>query len=141
MSYSIELADAPDDTLRAAIAAPLLAFNAALAGPSGQRALVLVVHDENRVVAGGLWGATGYGWLYTQMLVVPEAGRGQGLGADLMRRAEAEARARGCHAAWVDTQFGARGFYERLGYVAFGELPDYPPGFSRTFLAKRLDPP
>lgn len=54
--------------------------------------------------------------------------------------AEAEARRRGCHHAWVDTQFGARGFYERLGYVAFGELPDYPPGFVRTFLRKTLTP-
>jgi hypothetical protein len=38
----------------------------------------------------------------------------------------------------VDTQFGARPFYERLGYSVFGELPDYPPGFSRVFLRKSL---
>lgn len=138
MSFTIALVDAPDDTLRAAIAAPLLAFNAALAGPSGQRALVLVLRDDTRAVAGGLWGATGHGWLYTQMLIVPEGARGQGLGAQLMQRAETEAIARGCHGAWVDTQFGARGFYERQGYTTFGELPDYPPGFCRTFLFKRL---
>jgi GNAT superfamily N-acetyltransferase len=135
----IEPADTPDDTLRAQIAAPLLVFNSALAGPSGHRPLVLVLRAEEGHVAGGMWGATAHGWLYTQMLVVPEAARGQGLGAKLMQQAEALARERGCIGAWVDTQFGARGFYERLGYAAFGELRDYPPGFSRTFLFKRLD--
>jgi hypothetical protein len=55
-----------------------------------------------------------------------------------MQHAEQEALQRGCGNAWVDTQFGARGFYERLGYECFGELPDYPPGFSRTFLRKAL---
>ena len=136
---TIEPVDTPDDTLRARIAAPLLAFNSALAGPSGHRSLVLVLRTDDGHVAGGLWGATAHGWLYTQMLVVPETARGQGLGAQLMRQAEALACERGCIGAWVDTQFGARGFYERLGYAAFGELPDYPPGFSRTFLFKRLD--
>ena len=139
MTVSLELATTPDDTLRAQIAAPLLAFNGARAGPSGHQALVLVLRQDDGAVIGGLWGATTYGWLYTQMLVVPEALRGQGWGARLMQRAEALARERGCIGAWVDTQFGARGFYERLGYAAFGELPDHPPGFTRTFLSKRLD--
>ena len=52
--------------------------------------------------------------------------------------AEEEARRRGCHHAWVDTQFGARPFYEKLGYRVFGELPDYPPGYNRSFLQKAL---
>ena len=30
----------------------------------------------------------------------------------------------------------ARGFYERLGYAAFGLIEDYPPGHSRIFLKK-----
>jgi GNAT superfamily N-acetyltransferase len=90
------------------------------------------------VVIGGLWASTGYGWLYTQMLLVPESLRGQGVGQRLMADAEEEARRRGCRNAWVDTQFGARPFYERLGYVVFGELADYPPGFTRSFLKKAL---
>lgn len=134
----IALVADPDDALRRAIAAPLLAFNEALAGASGHRTLALAVHDAAGAVCGGLWGATGHGWLYTQMLVVPEAERGQGLGRALMQAAEAEALGRGCARAWVDTQFGARGFYERLGYTVFGELPDYPAGFRRSFLHKAL---
>jgi GNAT superfamily N-acetyltransferase len=134
----IELATQPDDDLRRAIMAPLLAYNTALAGPSGHQTLALAVRDADGRVCGGLWAATAYGWLYTQLLAVPEAARGQGLGRQLMQAAEAEARQRGCHHAWVDTQFGARGFYERLGYTQFGHLPDYPPGHTRSFLQKAL---
>jgi GNAT superfamily N-acetyltransferase len=138
MDYTIALSEVADDPLRKAIAAPLLQYNESLAGPSQHRALVLVIRDSSDAVIGGLWGATGYGWLYTQMLTVPQSLRGQGVGTRLMQLAEEEAARRGCHHAWVDTQFGARPFYERLGYGVFGELPDYPPGFSRTFLKKAL---
>ena len=41
---------------------------------------MIAVRDSANAVIGGLWGSTGYGWLYTQMLLVPEALRGQGLG-------------------------------------------------------------
>ncbi|MBL8328778.1 MAG: GNAT family N-acetyltransferase [Rubrivivax sp.] len=134
----IELSNDPDDALRAAIQAPLRHFNDAQAGPSGHRALALAVRDDSGQVCGGLWGHTAYGWLYTQLLAVPEAARGQGLGRRLMLQAEAEACRRGCHHAWVDTIFGARGFYERLGYRVFGELPAHPTGFVRSFLMKDL---
>lgn len=63
----------------------------------------------------------------------------KGVGTELMTRAEAEAASRGCHSAWLDTfEFQARGFHERLGYRCFGELSDYPPGFSRYFMKKRI---
>lgn len=135
------VAEPLDDQLRTEIAAPLLAHNSAIAGPSGYQPMALVLRDDRGAVAGGLWGATAYRWLYIQMLVVPEAARGQGLGTQLVQRAEDLARERDCLGVWVDTQFGARRFYELLGYTAFGELPDYPPGFSRTFLFKRLVAP
>jgi ribosomal protein S18 acetylase RimI-like enzyme len=32
----------------------------------------------------------------------------------------------------------ALALYRRLGYTVFGELEDYPPGFSRFFLQKKL---
>jgi hypothetical protein len=59
---------------------------------------------------------------------------GQMLGA-----AEAEARQRGCHGAYIDT-FNpvALKVYQRQGYVPFGELANFPPGRARTFLQKPL---
>ena len=132
------LVDTPTEEWRLAIVSPLLAFNQALAGPSGHQALVIGLTDDAGGKLGGLWGVTAYGWMYTQLLAVPEASRGQGLGRRLMLEAEAEALRRGCHHAWVDTIFGARDFYLKLGYEVFGTLPDYPVGFTMSFLKKDL---
>ena len=139
MDHTLTLTDVNDDALRQAIAAPLVAYNDAQAGPGNSRALVIAVRDGAGAVVGGLWGWTSYEWLFTQLLVVPEALRGRGIGRELMQRAEDEALARGCRGAWLDTfEFQARGFYERIGYEVFGEIPDYPLGYARFFLRKRF---
>jgi len=33
----------------------------------------------------------------------------------------------------------AKKFYEKLGFTAFGTLPDYPPGHATTYYMKRLE--
>jgi GNAT superfamily N-acetyltransferase len=129
----------PTQDDRAAIAAPLIAYNLAKGPPPDARALAIVLRDDQGRVSGGLWGKTVYDWLYVELLSVPESMRGQHLGADLMRRAEEIARQRGCVGAWLDTfAFQARGFYEKLGYHTFGELADHPRGSARYFLMKRF---
>jgi GNAT superfamily N-acetyltransferase len=139
MTYRIDLTDVADPTVRLAIVTPLLAYNDAKTGRQDFRPLILTLSGEDGQVTGGLWGRTSYDWLFVELLVVPEEMRGRGIGTELMRRAELEAIARGCHHAWLDTfEFQARGFYEKLGYSCFGELADYPPGFSRYFLRKTL---
>lgn len=131
------LTDAPDPSARDAIAAGLGGFNTERAGPGEWRRLAVLMHDEAGAVTGGLWGITSYQWLFTELLFVPPALRGRGLGAEILGRAEAEARRRGCRGAWLDTfEFQARGFYERLGYSLFGCIDDYPPGYARYFLKK-----
>jgi GNAT superfamily N-acetyltransferase len=97
------------------------------------------VRDTQGQVTGGLSGATSRGWLFIDHLVLPVADRKQGLGSKIMAMAEQEAMARGCSDAWLNTfEFQARGFYERLGYACFGELANYPTGFSRFFMQKSL---
>jgi len=139
MEYTLTLTDVADEAIHESILAPLVAFNEIKAGPGEWRPLVVEVRDDANTVIGGLWGNTSYGWLFTQLLVVPAALRGQGVGTAVMQLAESESVARGCHGAWLDTfEFQARAFYERLGYVCFGELPNYPNGFSRFFMKKKL---
>ena len=102
--------------------------------------LGVFVRREKEVVA-GLAGETYCGWLFIRYLWVSESLRGRGVGRELMVHAEARARDRGCHSAWVDTfSFQAPGFYEKLGYEEFGRL-DYPPDHRRHFLKKRLISP
>jgi GNAT superfamily N-acetyltransferase len=139
MEYKLTLTDVADEALRKLILAPLVEFNTAQAGPSLGRPVVVAITNEQGEVIGGLWGHTGYEWLFTQLLVVPASLRGGGVGRELMRIAEQEAAQRGCRGAWLDTfQFQARGFYERIGYECFAELPDYPQGNSRFFMKKAL---
>ncbi|SEQ44033.1 Predicted N-acyltransferase, GNAT family [Streptomyces sp. yr375] len=58
-------------------------------------------------------------------LAVLREARGLGVGAALVRAVEEAARARGLTAVDLHAQTHALGFYERLGYVAYGpEFPD-----------------
>ncbi|MFE9766513.1 GNAT family N-acetyltransferase [Streptomyces sp. NPDC005808] len=58
-------------------------------------------------------------------LAVTREARGLGVGAALVRGIEDAARARGLAAVDLHAQTHALGFYERLGYVAYGaEFPD-----------------
>ena len=139
MEYKLDLTDEASEEVRKQIVAPLIEYNSSKAGPSNGRPLVIALRDPSDAIIGGLWGNTGFQWLLTQLLVVPESLRGRGVGSELMRMAEAEAAGRGCHGAWLDTfEFQARGFYERIGYECFAQLPEYPSGFSRYFMKKSL---
>ena len=135
----IIVTDAPDPGLRDLILDGLIAYNETQAGPSGARPLAVLVRDDDQRVVGGLWAWTAYGWLSIELLFLPADLRGRDLGTQVMRRAEEEARRRGCREAWLDTfGFQARGFYERLGYETFGQLDGYPQGYARYFMRKAL---
>ncbi len=123
----------------AAIGIGLAAFNEADVGPSDRQALAVLLRDEAGKIVGGLSGYTAWGWLYIQWLWLAESQRGHGWAARLLERAEAEARNRNCHGAWIDT-FNpvALRTYQRAGYQTFGALPDFPKGRTRTFLQKAL---
>ena len=100
--------------------------------------LIRLLGPENLLV-GGLFARISYGWLFVEMLWVAEENRRKGQGRELLRQAEEEALRHSCLHAWVDTfSFQGRGFYEKNGYVVFGQLADYPPGHTRYFLRKTL---
>ena len=140
--FTIALSDVEDWGAMHAILEPLVAFNTERTGTQDHRPLVLAITDGAGRVVGGLWGRTAFGWLHVELVFVPDSLRGRGVGTQLMRRAEAEALVRGCRHAWLDTfEFQARGFYERLGYRCFGELANFPAGFARYFMTKRLAAP
>lgn len=139
MDVSLALVEDPSPDDRAAILRGLVAFNDGRFGPSDIRQLAVLLRDEAGRTIGGLWGRTTYGWLYVELLFVPEGLRGQGFGGRLLAQAEAEAVRRGATSAWIDC-FGEdnRAFYERCGFAIFGALPGMPPEETRYFLQKSL---
>ncbi|MGZ2484724.1 GNAT superfamily N-acetyltransferase [Rhizobium pisi] len=134
-----ELTTSPSQEELAAITDALLAFNNGDAGPSERRPLAVLIRDTDGKVTGGLSGFTAWGWLFTQMLYIPDTLRGSGLAGNILAKAEEEARARGCRGAWIDT-FNPQALraYLRQGYEVFGELEDFPEGRTRSFLRKNL---
>ncbi|WP_237215833.1 GNAT family N-acetyltransferase [Falsiroseomonas oryziterrae] len=141
MSVALALTDAPDAADQGAIRAGLIAANEAATGlPLDIRPLAVTCRDAAGAIIGGLVGRTAWRWLYIDQLLVPDALRGTGLGSRMLAMAEAEARARGCIGARLETySFQARPFYERHGYAVAGAIADCPPGHTRYTMFKRLD--
>jgi GNAT superfamily N-acetyltransferase len=138
----LHVTDQPSEADTAAILDGLIAFNEAATGLRGRDRLDLAIllRDAERRTIGGALGNSHYGWVRIELLFLPEALRGQGWGSRLMQAVEEEARARRCRGVRLETlSFQARGFYEKLGYSVIGTLPDYPPGHTLYWLAKRLE--
>ncbi|WP_405732089.1 GNAT family N-acetyltransferase [Streptomyces sp. NBC_01537] len=91
-------------------------------GPDAKAVHVLAVGPDGPLGAGRLIpGDAGAGIL--GRLAVTRAARGLGIGVALVRAIEDEARRLGLSVVELHAQTHALGFYERLGYVAYG--PEY----------------
>ena len=136
--WTVTLETDPDPSLRAKILEPLDKYNDAAAGPGRWGTLAVTVRGGDGEVVGGLWGRTGYGFLFVELLALGPA-RGLGLGRKVMGMAEAEAKQQGLLGIWLDTwTFQAPGFYPKLGFVECGRITEYPPGHDRIFYVKRF---
>lgn len=104
------------------------------------RNIALSVRDpQTGETIGGLTARIAFDRMFVELLYLPERLRGQGIGGELIARAESIARESGCTGIWLDTfSFQAPGFYKKRGYSEFGAIADYPPGFTRHFLHKTL---
>ena len=138
--YSIVLTASPDPADVQIVREGLDAHNAAQGAPVDWVPLMLFVRDKQGTIVGGLTGGTYWGWLYIGRLWIEEHLRGQGYGSRVLAEAEHEALRRGCHHAYLDTQdFQALPFYQKHGYIVYGELEDMPIGHTRYSLQKKLE--
>jgi len=114
-------------------------FNEQAAGLNDRRVLNVIVRDPtSNEVLGGAVGRTSLGLAFLDLFHLPNSLRGSGLGTKILRAFEDEARNRGCSAAVLYTiSFQAPGFYEKNGWVNFGEIATRP-GISRVFMTKSL---
>lgn len=136
----IIVTDAADDESIQIIGNGLNRFNDQHVGYGDRQPLAVLVRDaQSGDVVGGASGRTSLGMLFLDLFHLPETLRGMGIGTEVLRRFEEEGRRRGCRSAVVYTiSFQAPQFYERNGWVRFGEVPCDPPGTSRIFLSKTL---
>jgi len=95
--------------------------------------------DADGQYLGGLSGYAQLGWLFVKLLGLTPQARGQGVGKQLLERAETEARQAGFIGVYLDTfEFQAPGFYQKLGYTEFGRLPQIGDHPQRIWFAKIL---
>jgi GNAT superfamily N-acetyltransferase len=138
MEPLLTLSSDDDPEFARLVGAGLNAFNDATVGYADRLPLTLRVTDPvSGAVLGGLVGRSSLGLLFIDLVYLPDTLRGQEIGTRMLAMAEAEARRRGCRGGVLYTiSFQAPGFYQRLGWQVFGEVPCDPPGTSRVFLRK-----
>jgi GNAT superfamily N-acetyltransferase len=135
----LEIAHEPDAQDMQVVREAIYAYNRAKAGDQRYEPLTIFLRDSRCGLVGGLIGSIYWQWLTMDFVWVAEDLRGRGYGRQLILAAEAEALRRGCKHACLDTfSFQAKGFYERLGYLTFGVLDDFPGEHKRYSLRKNL---
>jgi len=136
----IRPADGSDDASRDRILA-LLDSHAEAKGKSFDTEKVFYEAHEDGEYLGGVSArfALDLKWVFVELLAVADAGRGKGIGGQLMARVEEAARSRGMKGIWLDTySFQAPEFYKGLGFSEFGRIDGYPEDGARHFFLKRL---
>jgi len=138
MNPILTLSSKPEPDAENVVGDGLNAFNDAAVGYADRTALHVIVRDsDSGKIVGGVSGRTSLGLMFVDLVYLPESLRGHDIGTRMMAMAEEEARRRGCRAGVLYTiSFQAPGFYQRLGWRVFGEIPCDPTGTSRIFLTK-----
>ncbi len=107
-------------------------------GPAGPVGTVRFLHGAPARKKYGHTGVTDDATAVLGRLAVGRAARGTGLGAVLVRAVEEEARRLGLTRVYLEAQTHALGFYERLGYEAFGPVFDEGSGIPHRAMVKAL---
>ncbi len=115
------------------------AYNQSKREPSKSEPLNIYVEDEQGNLIAGMVAETFGNWLEIEYLYVQEDFRGQGIGSNILNRAEKEARERKCNYSFVNTyQFQAPDFYKKHGYEEVFALKEYPYTGERYYYTKEL---
>ena len=139
MQYSVFATDAPSRTDLASVDASLDAFNSENEALREVRTLCVFVRDAQGIVIGGAVGRTWGHCCELQQLAVSAVHRKVGLGTELMRKFESEARQRGCTLVYLDTfSFQAPAFYQRCGYAVAHQTEGFSHGVIKFTMQKTL---
>jgi len=135
---AIVVTDTPEPRDAEVIVQGLSGFNTEHVGASDRRTLAVLVKDTAGNTVGGIGGNSSLGLLFIDLVYLPKALRGGGLGSRMLAMAEEEGRRRGCRSAVLYTlSFQAPDFYKRHGWRVMGEI-ECDRGASRVFMTKKL---
>ena len=106
--------------------------------PDNHQVLNLIAREQNTII-GGLIADLAWNWLYISLFWVAEQKRSLGLGTRILSMTEEIAAQRGCKRANLETHdFQRLSFYQKRGYVIFGQLENFPEGHTKYYLWKEL---
>jgi len=113
-------------------------FNSSVTGIGDGELLAFFVREHGRIAA-GICGNTWGGTCEVRQFWVEESRRHRGLGTQLLRAAEQEARRRGCRQIILTTfSFQAPEFYRKHGFEVVATIDDHPRGHENLLMRKRL---
>jgi ribosomal protein S18 acetylase RimI-like enzyme len=114
--------------------------NSGATGIADGQWLAFFLRDESGRIVAGICGNTWGGVCEIRQFWVEESQRNRGLGTQLYRAAEEEARRRACAQIVLMTfSFQAPSFYERNGFEVVATIADHPRGHRNLLMRKRLD--
>ena len=114
-------------------------YNRSIRETAESEPLNLYIEDEQGQLLAGVVAETFGNWLEIEYLFVKDDLRGQGIGSQLLQRAESEAKNRNCRYVFVNTyQFQAPAFYQKHDYQEVFTLKDYPCTGQRHYYQKDL---
>lgn len=136
---TIRVTAEPSEIERSAVLAALRQFTRDTVPVLDNQDFAALVMNTDGGVVGGLIASSRWGGFHIEMIALPIALRGKGIGSKLLDLAELEARRRNCHHMLLDTQaFQAKPFYERHGFEVFGQIEGPAPYYPRFLMQKPL---
>lgn len=94
---------------------------------------------DNKLIGGAYGWTDNYNWVWLDLLYIDENYRNYDIGTNLMNKVEEFARENNCIGIRTETwSFQARGFYEKMGFVLYGEIENHPIGAIDYSLKKVL---
>ena len=94
--------------------------------------------DHDEPLAAGFVGVNFWNIAFIEMLWVDEPHRNQGMGSCLLSDLEREAKKNGACIVMIDARDWNMDFFKKLGYTVYCTFEDYPKGYSKYKMLKRL---
>ena len=94
--------------------------------------------DKDEPIAAGFAGVNFWNIAFVEMLWVDEPYRNQGIGSRLLSDIEQEAKKNGACMVMIDARDWNVDFFKKLGYTEYCTFEDYPNGYSKYKLLKRI---